>query len=199
MGTGYSGLASWAAQAAIPRDVRRLDAGQARGDLHPLLQAANHLNEFSGALAGRVRGRGDAGKDGQLAQLLVDNRAIRLQHDGQQHRVGQTVGDVVLSANGVGHGVHIADVRLGEGDARLVGGYQHIGAGGAVGSVPIGLFDVVYDELHRILGQRAGFPVGAVADVRLHGVGQRVHAGRRRQGGRQGEGDLGIQHRSRRE
>ena len=72
--------------------------------------------------------------------------------------------------------MHVAHVGLGERGARAEGGAQHARAGLGVRPVVVGALEVGLDEAHGLLGVGAGLLGGGAADVRLHGVHQRVDA-----------------------
>ena len=85
--------------------------------------------------------------------------AVRFEHVGQNHGVGQAVGHAVLAAERVGDGVHVAYVRHGKRDTRFVCGVQHILARFVVVAMLIGALDVpeyqfgrVEREFARLLG-----------------------------------------------
>ena len=122
--------------------------------------------------------------------------AVAFQHHREDHRVSQAVGNAVLPAQGVGQCVNIPHIGAGEGHPSAVGRPEHPLPGLQVAAVLHRPAQVAHNQRHRLLGHGPGQLVGGVADVGLHRVGQRVHAGGGGDHGRQAQGQLGIQHRA---
>ena len=99
------------------------------GMSQPPLHVPDGLDESLRPRPGAVIGSGHARDNSQTVEGLIGRLAVKLQDVGQQHRVGQAVGDVVLPAQGVGHRVDVAHIGLGKGAARQEGRPQHVGPG----------------------------------------------------------------------
>ena len=78
-------------------------------------------------------------------ELLVNAGAIALQDLRKKNGIGKSVRNVVLSAQGMGNCVHIADIRSGKGKSGEVGSVQHLLAGCMVMTIVIGRFNILID------------------------------------------------------
>ena len=93
---------------------------KAPGDAHALVHGIDLGDEGLGF--GFVTALGhEAGKLRKPGKPGIHLFAVILQHDGQNHRVGQAVGRAVKAAQGMGNGMDIAYAGPGEGIARLIG------------------------------------------------------------------------------
>ena len=128
-------------------------------------------------------------------KLSVDAGAVAFQHIGQEHRVGQAVGNVVLTAQRVGYGVDIAHIGSGEGNARPIGGGEHIASGLIILAVPVSPLHVGKNQPGGFQSLLPGLTGGGTADIGFHRMGQSIHAGGGGEMGRQGEREPGVQHR----
>ena len=102
---------------------------------------------------------------------------------------------MVLPAQGMGHGVAVAHIGFGKRTPCQECSPQHIGPGGHIAAVRVGLFQVFLNQLDGLQGIGAGLPGGGAANIGFYGVGQGVYAGG---GGHvlgQGTGHLRIQNR----
>ena len=103
---------------------------------------------------------------------------------------------VVQAAERVRNGVHVADARAREREARLERGDHHVLPQGEIAAVLVCLFQIGKDQLHRFFRQTQTL-LGIVgpAHIGLDGVGQRVHTGSGRGTRRQADGQLRVEHR----
>ena len=100
-----------------------------------------------------------------------------LQHVGQHQRVGKAVGNSVLATQLMRYRVHIADIHLVDGEARVIGTHRHTRPGVEVAAVMIGRGQILEYQLYA---QACIFqPTTALphADVGLDAMGKGVHAG----------------------
>ena len=118
---------------------------------------------------------------GDHAVALLGRLILRVESDNlrQIHCVGRAVDDVraVIRKRGAGlvrHGVHDAQQRVGERHAGQALGVVHAVAGGHI-AVVAG-HKVLHDHLDGVNSQRIGEVAVRGGDIRLDGVGHRVHA-----------------------
>ena len=131
---------------------------------------------FVGAHARGVNAHGD----GDLGQALGANRLVELHGDRQQHGASDAVRGVIVSRQGVSHGVVDAQANVGEAHAGDILTKSHALTAGA-GLAGLGLGDgvaqVLADQLDGLKVEHVGELPGALGGVAFDGVGQGVHAG----------------------
>ena len=109
-------------------------------------------------------------------------------HVGEDHSIGNAVGQVMVSAQLVSHGVVHAQEGVGESHTGHAGGLGHALAGvGIVGAVLIGGRQVIKHSLHGLQSQAIGKGSGHDGHIRLDGMGHNVDTGCRGQA-------LGLSH-----
>ena len=119
-----------------------------------------------------------AGKPQHASEVCVAREArflIELDHIRHKDRIRAAVGDVEDRADLVGQRVRDAQKPIGESHAGQTLGDMHLVASCRVAMVR--LHDAVKNIGHRLLRQRIGEAIGKFGNIRLCGVGQRVHAG----------------------
>ena len=133
--------------------------------------------------------------NGNLGQALGANRLVELHGDRQQHGASDAVRGVVVSGQGVSHGVVDAQANVGEAHAGDILAKGHALAAGA-GLAGLGLGDgvtqVLADQLNSLKVEHVGELPSALGGVALNGVGQRVHAGGGGQTGGHGSHHIGV-------
>ena len=173
-------------------DVLLADAVEVGGDAHLCVHLVDPVDEGAGELG--VACALKAADAGELGELRVRGGPVGAQDVGEDDGVRQAVRRAVEAAQAVGDAVDVSDVAAGEGDAGGIRGREHVAAGVLVVAVEIRLVEVVVDQAHGLDGGGAGVGVRAAADVGLDGVGERVHAGLRRDGGREPDGEARVVH-----
>ena len=123
---------------------------------------------------------------GDHAVALLGRLVLRVEGDDlrQIHRVGRAVDDVraVIGERRAGlvrHGVHDAQQRVGERHAGQALRVVHAVAGSHVAVVA--RHEILHNHLDGVNRQRIGEVAVRGGDIRLDGVGHRVHAGVRNQ------------------
>ena len=107
----------------------------------------------------------------------MDLFTIGLQDHRKDHSIGQTVGNIIFPAQGVGDGMYISHIRFGKSASGVEGSMQHIAACVYVAAVRvygINIFKNQFDSQECVL---AGPISGGVSDISLHGMCQCVHSG----------------------
>ena len=147
-----------------------------------------------GLVSAHARGVNAHG-DGDLGQALGANRLVELHGNRQQHGAGDAVRGVVVSGQGVSHGVVDAQANVGEAHAGDILAKSHALAAGA-GLTGLGLGDgvaqVLADQLNGLKVEHIGELPSALGGVALDGVGQCVHASGSGQAGGHGSHHVGI-------
>ena len=98
-------------------------------------------------------------------QLFMHRFPIGFKNQREDYRVGETVGDIVFSAQGVCDGVDISHVRFGKCAACVERGVKHISSGINIFSVVVYGIDIFEDETHRQKGVLSGAVGGGIADI----------------------------------
>ena len=164
------------------------------GNAHARVHGADRGDERRALLvcgAGRFRA-GDLGKTGEL---FLRRCAVILQNDGENDSVCQSVRRIIQPAERMGNRMDVADARAGEGDACLERSKQHFLPRFKIVSVHICPFQIPEDRRRRLFRAAVGLLRCAVdADVCLHRVRKRVHAGLRRCRRRKVLGEHGVEH-----
>ena len=124
----------------------------------------------------------------QVAQ--VESEYLR-----QHHRQCRPVRDAEPAAERVADGVADAQTGAGHGGPGQMRRQQHLGPRLPVRAVGHGVRQVGRDHPHDLQGDAVRPRVGAPGQVRLQGVGQRVHPGRGGAGGRQAQGQVRVEDR----
>ena len=149
---------------------------------------------IGGLVGAHARGVNAHG-DGDLGQALGANRLVELHGDRQQHSASDAVRGVVVSGQGVSHGVVDAQANVGEAHAGNILAKSHALAAGA-GLTGLGLGNgvaqVLADQLNSLKVEHIGELPGALGGVALDGVGQSVHAGGSSQTGGHGSHHVGV-------
>ena len=148
-----------------------------------------------GSLVGAHARGVNAHGNGNLGQALGANRLVELHGDRQQHGASNAVRGVVVSGQGVSHGVVDAQADVGEAHAGDILAKSHALAAGA-GLTGLGLGDrvaqVLADQLNSLKVEHVGELPSALGGVALDGVGQSVHASRGGQAGGHGSHHIGV-------
>ena len=129
---------------------------------------------------------------GDIFQASGANQGVERLNVGQQHGVADTVGQVVETAQLVGHGVHIAQACVVEGHAGQELGIGHLLAGMEILPLMHGGAKVFGNQCDGHHGAGIGDRGGGGGDIGLNGVGQGIHAGSGGETGRLGQHQLGI-------
>ena len=176
-------------------DVFRTNPAQRTGNPHTFVKLLYTADKFLRGAFKIPAGIRDARFYRQRGESERGVQTVFFEKIRQNDGVCQAVRNIVLSAQRVRHGVHVAHIRLGKGDAREIGGALHSLPRFCVLSVRIGAGQISENQPHGFLRSGARFPRGRIADISFHGVRQGVHARRRRKKGRQGKGDFLIEKR----
>ena len=148
-----------------------------------------------GGLVGAHARGVNAHGDGDLGQALGANRLVELHGDRQQHGASDAVRGVVVSRQGVSHGVVDAQANVGEAHAGDILTKSHALTAGA-GLAGLGLGDgvaqVLADQLDGLKVEHVGELPGALGGVAFDGVGQGVHAGSGGEAGRHRSHHAGV-------
>ena len=133
--------------------------------------------------------------DGNLGQALGANRLVELHGDRQQHGASDAVRGVVVSRQGVSHGVVDTQANVGEAHAGDILTKSHaLTAGAGLAGLGLGnrVAQVLADQLNSLKVEHIGELPGALGGVALDGVGQSVHAGGSGQAGGHGSHHVGV-------
>ena len=148
-----------------------------------------------GGLVGAHARGVNAHGDGDLGQALGTNRLVELHGDRQQHGASDAVRGVVVSRQGVSHGVVDAQTNVGEAHAGDILTKSHALTAGA-GLAGLGLGDgvaqVFADQLDGLKVEHVGELPGTLGGVAFDGVGQGVHAGSGGETGRHRSHHVGV-------
>src|SRR5699024_466790 len=115
---------------------------------------------------------------GEGTHLGGNFRGVVADDVGENQGVGHAVGQVMVSAQLVSHGVVHTQEGVGEGHTSHAGGLGHALAGiGIVGAVLVGGGQVIEHSLHGLQGQAVGKGSGHDGHIGLDGVGHHVDTG----------------------
>ena len=161
------------------------------GDAHVGIHAADPCHQPGGSIF--LRG-GDIHGLADFQRFPVDAVTVGREYIGQEHCIGKSVGNVVLTTQGMGDSVTVAHIAFGEGTTSIEGCLQHIGPCFHIITVFEGDFKVFRNQFTSRQGVGTGLFRGGMTDVCLDGVGQCVHTGGGGKMGREAAGHLRVQH-----
>ena len=152
-------------------DGIRLDANIAEfcGDAEVVVELAHLLDGEEGSVSGVEAFRILTEGAGDISELVAPRRQVVFHDVRQDNSVCEPVMSAEVSAHWMGHGVHIAEPGLREGDARQHAGDEHTFRGLQFMVVCTGEAQIVADELdggHDKLDARLPYPRGVV----LHAI-----------------------------
>ena len=164
-------------------------------DVHVSGELLNGGDSGVGSLIGAHARGVNAHGDGDLGQALGANRLVELHGNRQQHGASDAVRGVVVSGQGVSHGVIDAQANVREAHAGDILTKSHAlaaGAGLAGLGLGNGVAQVLADQLDGLKVEHVGELPSALGGVALDGVGQSVHAGGSGQAGGHGSHHVGV-------
>ena len=172
-------------------DILIADAVEPVGDIHAGVHCADLGDERLGARLFRVAL--ETKEPGKVRKAGIGRRTVILEHEWQEHSVRKAVRYAVEAAERVGDGVHVADARARKGRARVERCLQHRRAVVKGCAVAVRALQVRKNGHDRAFRERAGHAgVVEAAQIRLHRVRQRVHAGLRRDARGKASGQRGV-------
>ena len=121
-----------------------------------------------------------------LRELLTYHRLVESHDRGQQHGVGDAVGDVVFAAQRIAEGMHRGGAAGCDGDAGKEAGDQHLLLGFQRVPVVAGGHDVLHDHLECPQREAVANGVRLVGGEALHRVAESIHS----RGGGYGPGQV---------